>query len=216
MINTENMIPCDDGLHLIQLDENISHYGWVFRKVEGGWPYSVRKATPHEVAHAKARQHLRAGAAQIAAQYQPADQLKGEPVAYQIRSKTDRPESQWTPWRECCETTRAMHSHEVGRFNQHGIMREIRPVFTHADPGEASKWRNEAHRFNLEVERLRAELLRMGAANAEYAKQHIGLIAQLAEAHALLRELAEAPPAAMEFKLQQKVKAALSATKGGD
>lgn len=71
MNETENMIPCDDGLHLIQLDENISHYGWVFRKVEGGWPYSVRKATPHEMAHAKARQHLRKGAEQIAAQWQP-------------------------------------------------------------------------------------------------------------------------------------------------
>ncbi|MNJ45564.1 hypothetical protein D3C77_406640 [compost metagenome] len=76
--NTEQMIPCDDGLHLIQLDENMSHYGWVFRKVEGGWPYSVRKATEHEMAHAKARQHLRAGAAQIAVQYQPATQFDGD------------------------------------------------------------------------------------------------------------------------------------------
>lgn len=74
---------------------------------------------------------------------QPAEQPQGEPVAYQIRSKTDRPESQWTPWRECCETTRAMHSHEVGRFNLHGIMREIRPVFTHADPGEAERLKQD-------------------------------------------------------------------------
>lgn len=29
------------------------------------------------------------------------------------------------------------------------------PLYTHADPAEASKWRNEAHRFNLEVEHLR-------------------------------------------------------------
>ena len=35
---------------------------------------------------------------------------------------------------------------------------------------------------------------------------------QLAERDALLRELADAPPAAMEFRLQQKVKAALSAS----
>ena len=38
------------------------------------------------------------------------------------------------------------------------------------------------------------------------------LRAQLAERDALLRELADAPPAAMEFRLQQKVKAALSAS----
>ncbi|WP_028941588.1 hypothetical protein [Pseudomonas vranovensis] len=76
--NTEQMISCDDGLHLIQLDENLSHYGWVFRKVESGWPYSVRKATEHEMAHAKARQHLRTGAAQIAVQYQPATQFDGD------------------------------------------------------------------------------------------------------------------------------------------
>ncbi|UPK86796.1 hypothetical protein E5221_18200 [Pseudomonas sp. A2] len=35
---------------------------------------------------------------------------------------------------------------------------------------------------------------------------------KLAERDALLRELADAPPAAMEFRLQQKVKAALSAS----
>lgn len=33
----------------------------------------------------------------------------------------------------------------------------IERAYTHADPDEASKWRNEAHRFNLEVERLRKE-----------------------------------------------------------
>lgn len=71
--NTEDWVSCDDGIHLIQMNENYSHYGWVFRKIEGGWPYSVRKATEHEMAHAKARQHLRAGAEQVAAQYQPAE-----------------------------------------------------------------------------------------------------------------------------------------------
>ncbi len=38
--NTEQMVACDDGLHLIQLDENSSHFGWVFRKIQGGLPYS--------------------------------------------------------------------------------------------------------------------------------------------------------------------------------
>lgn len=61
-------IACDDGLHLIQMDKNLSHYGWVFRKVDGSLPYSVREATPHEMAHAQARQHLRIGVAQIAGQ----------------------------------------------------------------------------------------------------------------------------------------------------
>jgi len=71
---------------------------------------------------------------------QPSEQHQGEPVGYQVRTMTDRPGSQWTPWRECCDTTRAMHSHEVGRFNQFGIMREIRPVFASAaDPGEVER-----------------------------------------------------------------------------
>ncbi|MEE3929696.1 hypothetical protein V2I84_05395 [Pseudomonas viridiflava] len=58
---------------------------------------------------------------------QPADQ-QGEPVLYQIRSKTDRPGSQWTPWRECTDEERAMHSCEAGAFNRFGIMREIRAL----------------------------------------------------------------------------------------
>ncbi|MBA1187934.1 hypothetical protein G7Z99_02625 [Pseudomonas entomophila] len=74
---------------------------------------------------------------------------QGEPVGYQIRSKTDRPGSQWMPWRECCDTERALHSHEVGRFNQFGIMREIRPVFASAaDPAEVERLRTENIRLN--------------------------------------------------------------------
>lgn len=69
----------------------------------------------------------------------PAVLRQGEPVAWQVRSKTNRPESQWTPWKDCCEMTRAMHSHEVGRFNQFGIMREMRPVYANADPGEVER-----------------------------------------------------------------------------
>lgn len=57
----------------------------------------------------------------------PVDQM-GEPVAYQIRSKTDRPGSPWTPWRECTEEERAMHSCEAGAFNRFGIMRELRAL----------------------------------------------------------------------------------------
>ncbi|MFJ9993370.1 hypothetical protein ACIQSO_21870 [Pseudomonas putida] len=70
--DADGWIACDDGLHLIQMDKNLSHYGWVFRKINGGLPYSVREATAHEMAHALARQHLRIGVAQIAGQA-PAD-----------------------------------------------------------------------------------------------------------------------------------------------
>ncbi|MCH7420030.1 Lar family restriction alleviation protein [Pseudomonas mosselii] len=108
-----------------------------------------------------------------------AEQHQGEPVGYQQRTMTDRPGSQWTPWRECCDATRARYSQEVGQFNQHGIMREIRPVFASAaDPGE--------------LERLRAEL---GEVKGEYdrsANKVAALRAQLAEAHGLLHDLAQA------------------------
>ena len=72
------------------------------------------------------------------------------------------------------------------------------PLYTHADPGE--------------VERLRTELTRMHEANWKASQFGIKLQAKLAEQEALLRELADAPPAAMEFRLQQKVKAALSSS----
>lgn len=81
--DADGWIACDDGLHLIQMDKNLSHYGWVFRKVDGGLPYSVREATPHEMAHAEARQHLRIGVAQIAGQ-PPAPQPHPEPIAWMV------------------------------------------------------------------------------------------------------------------------------------
>ena len=81
--NADGWIACDDGLHLIQMDKNLSHYGWVFRKVDGGLAYSVREATPHEMAHAQARQHLRIGVAQIAGQA-PAPQPHPEPIAWMV------------------------------------------------------------------------------------------------------------------------------------
>lgn len=79
--DADGWIACDDGLHLIQMDKNLSHYGWVFRKVDGGLPYSVREATAHEMAHAQARQHLRIGVAQIAGQA-PAPLPHPEPARY--------------------------------------------------------------------------------------------------------------------------------------
>lgn len=59
----------------------------------------------------------------------PAAQHQGEPVAYQIRRRTDREDSAWTKWQECSEMERAMHSHEVGKYNRFGIMREIRALY---------------------------------------------------------------------------------------
>ncbi|UBM23352.1 hypothetical protein K8374_13160 [Pseudomonas sp. p1(2021b)] len=81
--NADGWIACDDGLHLIQMDENLSHYGWVFRKVDGGLPYSVREATPHEMTHAQARQHLRIGVAQVSGQAL-APQAHPEPIAWMV------------------------------------------------------------------------------------------------------------------------------------
>ena len=60
---------------------------------------------------------------------EPAARHQGEPVAYQIRRRTDREDSAWTKWQECSEMERAMHSHEVGKYNRFGIMREIRALY---------------------------------------------------------------------------------------
>lgn len=103
---------------------------------------------------------------------QPDALHQGELLAYQIRSKTDRPESEWTPWRECCDIERAMHSSEVGRFNRFGIMREIRPVYAGVAPSE--------------VEQLRADLATVKADRDSYAQIAIDLRAQLAERDAAL------------------------------
>jgi hypothetical protein len=52
---TQSMVLCDDGVHLINLDQSLSHYGWVFRSIKGGWPYSIRPATDHKIIIAKQR-----------------------------------------------------------------------------------------------------------------------------------------------------------------
>ncbi|MBF8652013.1 hypothetical protein IRZ81_14540 [Pseudomonas putida] len=61
-------------------------------------------------------------------------------------------------------------------------------------------------------ERLRTELVESDLAFVRASTEAEQLRAQLAERDELLRELADAPPAAMELRLQQKVKAALSAS----
>ena len=81
--------------------------------------------------------------------HQPA-QPQGEPVAWQIRTKTNRDGSTWTEWTQCNEMERALHSHEAGKFNRFGVMREIRPVYAEQpaqvavdEIAEFSKWTHE-------------------------------------------------------------------------
>ncbi|MCE0944067.1 MULTISPECIES: hypothetical protein [Pseudomonas] len=127
---------------------------------------------------------------------QHTEQHQGEPVAWQVRSKTNRPESQWTPWKECCEMTRAMHSHEVGRFNQFGIMREMRPLYSHADPGEVERLTEQLEVANQTIAyaaRQAEEKQKVTDALMADAKQFRGerdtLRAQLAERDALLVDI---------------------------
>jgi len=60
-----DLIACDDGVHYVLLDRASDFCNWVMRRHPDGPLVSVRKATDHELAHAKARQHLRAGVAML-------------------------------------------------------------------------------------------------------------------------------------------------------
>ncbi|MBT9234253.1 hypothetical protein KKQ11_00255 [Pseudomonas sp. MG-2] len=96
------------------------------------------------------RPHIRALA--------PAEQHQGEPVALpscnaKLSDSHDWDQGYRGGWRACLD--------EIAKLG---------PLYTHADPGEANKWRNEAHRFNLEVERLRVELADMTADADRFAR----------------------------------------------
>ena len=65
---------------------------------------------------------------------------------------------------------------------------------------------------NAEIEQLRDVIKHSDAQIMRQSMRISNQRAQLAERDELLRELADAPPAALEFRLQQKVKAALSAS----
>jgi len=87
---------------------------------------------------------------------QPSEQHQGEPVAWRVSVS-----GEWFYAKNKAECERERADYEstftLEELNEEG--REVpEPLFAHADPGEACKWRNEAHRFNLEVERLRFEL----------------------------------------------------------
>ncbi len=79
-----DLVACDDGLHFILLDEANAHCNWVMRRHPDGGLVSVREATEHELAHAKARQHLRAGVAQL-------EQSEG-PLPEQQATETEEPD----------------------------------------------------------------------------------------------------------------------------
>lgn len=107
----------------------------------------------------------------------PAEQHQGEPVAWFTDDHlTDKSATTWD-------------SEVAERWRTKGW--PVGELFGRADPGEAGKWRNEAHRFNLEVERLRADLrtqtLRADAAigDANDAER------KLAERDAMLQGLIE-------------------------
>jgi len=82
-----------------------------------------------------------------------AAQRQGEPVAWQTRRKTNRVGSNWTAWTQCSEMERALHSHEAGKFNRFGIMREIRPVYAEQPAPVADALRKNAERYQWLRER---------------------------------------------------------------
>ncbi|MBC3484655.1 hypothetical protein HU750_03140 [Pseudomonas sp. SWRI50] len=166
--DADGWIACDDGLHLIQMDKKLSHYGWVFRKINGGLPYSVREATPHEMAHAQARQHLRIGVAQIAGQA-PAPQPHPEPIAWMVgtaiwwtKEEAERDAAamglpvvglgpmtahQGEPvWFMTEGGVSALHAKAKAISDQQGLDTSSYsvPLYTHADPGEAERQRSRA------------------------------------------------------------------------
>ncbi|MFT2185635.1 hypothetical protein [Pseudomonas putida] len=196
-------IACDDGLHLIQMDKNLSHYGWVFRKVDGGLPYSVREATPHEMAHAQARQHLRIGVAQIAGQA-PAPQPHPEPIAWMVGTAF------WWTKEEAERDAAAMGLPVVGLGPMTGsapaeqhqgdaigtLVRDYneRIVFTPiGDPHIIDDMKVYAHADPREVERLRAEIEEWNRIFDMQEGKIDAIRAQLVERDALLREIRRKP-----------------------
>ncbi len=189
-------IACDDGQHLIQMDKNLSHYGWVFRKVDGGLPYSVREATPHEMAHAQARQHLRIGVAQIAGQA-PSPQPHPEPIAWMVGTAF-----WWTKEeaeRDAAATGLPMIP--IGPMVDTADVERLRSMFdqTNADLREVTGERDTLRNC------LRTEV----EAGDSWKKEAQELRAQLADRDSTLRELlADDIP----LRVAAKIEAALSAS----
>ncbi|MGV8567639.1 MAG: hypothetical protein ACWA7E_06370 [Pseudomonas asiatica] len=149
-------------------------------------------------------------------------QYQGEPVALPPRQDDDhfseKLRDKADGWNACLD--------EITKLG---------PLYAHpapADPEEVERLHVENEAFDAGMRNLACQLsaggfnaetltadqllekVQWGLTNLTGAQARLvdSLRAQLAERDALLRELADAPPAAMEFRLQQKVKAALSAS----
>lgn len=103
----------------------------------------------------------------------PSEQRQGEPVWYMTEGGLS-----------------VMHAKAKTMSDQQGLDTSAYsvPLYTHADTGDASKWRNEAHRFNLEVERLTRKCQNADLALKAQTQNCDTLHAQLAERDALLRD----------------------------
>lgn len=101
--------------------------------------------------------------------------IEAQPAAWQIRSQTNRIGSVWTAWRECSDMERAMHSHEVGKFNRFGIMREIRPLFARSDAGEAERLNTVIEQQKSLIASLRAELRDSYSIDAAVQEEHLDI-----------------------------------------
>ncbi|MGF6392134.1 hypothetical protein [Pseudomonas plecoglossicida] len=183
--DADGWIACDDGLHLIQMDKNLSHYGWVFRKVDGGLPYSVRESTSHEMAHAQARQHLRIGVAQIAGQA-PAPQPHPEPIAWMVGTAI------WWTKEEAERDAEATGLPIVGLGPMTDTSELEQLVAANTEYARRHlEQLNEAERLRAENEKLR-EVIKHSDSNIQRQSLRISnQRAQLAEQDALLHKLKE-------------------------
>ncbi|ULL06564.1 hypothetical protein JNO42_05980 [Pseudomonas putida] len=135
--------------------------------------------------------------------------VQGEPVAWQDPDNDSR----------MCTAEHKAYALSKGGAPAAALATLTRPLYTRADPAEIERLTEQLEVANQTIAyaaRQAEEKQKVTDALMADAKQFRGerdtLRAQLAERDALLRELADAPPAAMEFRLQQKVKAALSAS----
>ena len=117
------------------------------------------------------------------------EQHPGEPVVLPVCKAKLSMGHDWDQgyadgWRTCLD--------EIGKLG---------PLYTRADTGDASKWRNEAHRFNLEVERLTRKCQNADLALKAQTQNCDTLRAQLAERDALLTDIEKRHWSGVDFDL---------------
>ncbi|HDS1721773.1 hypothetical protein NPS53_09690 [Pseudomonas putida] len=83
-------------------------------------------------------------------------QCQGQVVSYQCRTRTTRADSQWREWAQCTKAEYDQFLHNPGP-NRSGIMREVRALYTFAQPGE------------MELLREKFEICQTGWTNAAQA-----------------------------------------------